>query len=130
MHLFDGFYQRGSADLVDLWEAMGLLRRHKPIKGDKDSLNVNVVVQVHSEHVKEEWNVKHKVIKIRPLNLEPLRFQKFDFYHNATLVSSPRLEAFLTDVGTIQGMQSAISRIGTGPPPKIPGFDLEMMVKL
>lgn len=82
-----------------------------PVKGDKDGLNVNVVVQVHSQLVKEEWKVPHKVIKIRPLNLEPLRFQKSDFHHNATLVSSPRLEAFLTDIGTIQGMQSAISRI-------------------
>jgi hypothetical protein len=106
---------------------MGLLRRHLPVKNDNDGLNINVVVQVHSQQVKEEWKVPHKPVKVRLPNLDPLRFQKFDFYHNATLVESPRLTAFLTDVATIQGKQSAISKVSIERPPRIPGYNVEAM---
>lgn len=111
VHIFDSFYSRGSGDLVELWEAIGLLRGNAPERGTRGGLNVNLVVQIHSERVNEEWNVSHKPLAKRLTNLDPLRFQKFAFHHGKTLVSSARIEAFLADLGQIEGMQASRNKL-------------------
>lgn len=94
VYILDSFYARGSGDLVGLWEAIGLLRGRIPERGYHDGLNVNLVVQVHSDRVREEWNVQHRPSTERLTNLDPLRFQKFDFHHgrraNSRLFPSDR----------------------------------------
>lgn len=112
VHIFDSFYARGSGDLIELWEAIGLLSGRTPQRGHFDAMNVNLVVQVHSERVVEEWNQPYKPLTERPTNLDPLRFQKFDFYQAHTLGSSSRIETFLAHLGQIQGMQASTSNAG------------------
>lgn len=119
VHVFDSSYARGSGDLVELWETIGLLRGRIPERGHRDGLNVNLVVQVHSDRVREEWNMPHKPLTERLTNLDPLRFQKFDFHPAQSLVSSPRIEAFLADLSQLEGMQASVSKLAARTAPDI-----------
>lgn len=116
VYFFNGLYKHGPADLVDLWEARGLMRQHLPVKGDLNRLDINVVGRGNLQLVQQECMFRRNRLKDAQPTSNRCGPRNSTFITTRCSFESPRLLAFFTKVETVQGMQPSISRFSQGAP--------------